>query len=113
MERTWSEELINTTREIAGTGCILQSIDGKSGIYVSAGNGSIEIHGIDGSGFMPLPTEEVIATFSNLEAKAPVSQRWDFKNFQWAEPVGTIEFIDDFLDFRKAKMNELFGEEIL
>jgi len=41
MERTWSEELKNTTREIAGTGCMLQSI---------------------------LPTEEVIATFSNLEA---------------------------------------------
>ena len=68
MERTWSEELKNTTREIAGNGCMLQSIDGKSGIYVSAGNGSIEIHGIDGSGWMPLTTEAVIATFSNLEA---------------------------------------------
>ena len=68
MERTWSEELKNTTREMAGTGCMLQCIDGRSGIYVSAGNGSIEIHGIEGSGFMPLPTEEVIATFSKLEA---------------------------------------------
>ncbi|SFI44314.1 hypothetical protein SAMN04487775_101407 [Treponema bryantii] len=48
MERAWSEELKNTTREIAGNGCMLQSIDG--------------------SGWMPLPIEEVIATFSNLEA---------------------------------------------
>ena len=68
MNRSWSEELINTTREIAGDGCMLQSLDGKYGFYVSAGNGSIEIHGIDGSGGMPLPTEEVIATFSNLDA---------------------------------------------
>ncbi|WP_027728056.1 hypothetical protein [Treponema sp. C6A8] len=50
---------------------------------------------------------------ADFKLKAPVSQRWDFKNFQWAEPVGTLEFIDDFLAFRKAKMNELFGEEIL
>ena len=67
MKNTWSEGLINKTREMAGDGCMLKSLNHEYGFYFSTGKGSIEIRGVDDSSFMPAPTKEVIATFSDIE----------------------------------------------
>ena len=67
MMNKWSEGLIKKTREIAGDGCMLKSLKGEYGFYFSTGKGSIEIRGVDDSSFMPAPTKEVIATFSDIE----------------------------------------------
>ena len=67
MKNTWSENLINKTREIAGDGCMLKSNKGQFGFYFSKGNGAIEIHGVETKNFFPVPSKEVIATFSDIE----------------------------------------------
>ena len=67
MKNTWSEGLINKTREMTGDGCMLKSLNHEYGFYFSTEKGSIEIHGVDDSSFMPAPTKEVIATFSDIE----------------------------------------------
>lgn len=67
MENTWSKELINKTREIAGDGCMLKSLKGEYGFYFSTGNGNIEIRSVNEKNFFPVPTKEVIATFSDIE----------------------------------------------
>ena len=46
---------------------MLKSLKGEYGFYFSTGKGSIEIRGVDDSSFMPAPTKEVIATFSDIE----------------------------------------------
>ncbi len=67
MMNTWSEGLIKKTREIAGDGCMLKSLKGEYGFYFSTGNGNIEIRGVNDKNYFPVPTKEVIATFSDIE----------------------------------------------
>jgi len=67
MKNTWSEGLIKKTRETAGDGCMLKNLNREYGFYFSKGNGSIEIRGVDSKNFFPVPTKEVIATFSDIE----------------------------------------------
>lgn len=67
MKNTWSEGLINKTREIAGDGCMLKSLKGEFGFYFSTPGGNIEIRGVESKNFFPVPAKEVIATFSDIE----------------------------------------------
>ena len=67
MENTWSEGLINKTREMAGDGCMLKNHNREHGFYFSTPGGNIEIRGISEKTTFPVPTKEVIATFSDIE----------------------------------------------
>ena len=67
MKNTWSKELINKTRETAGDGSLLKNNNREYGFYFSTPGGNIEIRGISEQSIFPVPTKEVIATFSDIE----------------------------------------------
>lgn len=46
-----------------------------------------------------------------IKMKQPTDSKWDISNFHWCEPVGTLDNIEIFLDFRKRKLEEIFGEK--
>lgn len=63
----WSESIKNKTRECVGDGAMVKNEHWKFGFYSSDGNG-VRIIGVkSGLGF-PVPSGEVIATFSDREA---------------------------------------------
>lgn len=37
---------------------------------------------------------------------------WDISDFEWAEPVGTLDYMDDFLRYRREKMSALFHAKL-
>lgn len=39
-----------------------------------------------------------------------LNEKWAIKMFDWAEPVGTLEYMRDFLRYRENKMKELFAD---
>lgn len=45
---------------------------------------------------------------SYVKTKESYDSKWNIENFEWAEPVGTVENLDDFFMFREKKMNEIF-----
>ena len=60
--------------------------------------------------------ESLYGDFCNLvpsyvKLKENNSDKWNIENFEWAEPVGTIENIETFLNFRKNKLSILFDIE--
>lgn len=67
MKNKWSDELINETRRIAGDGCILKSSDGEFGFFSSTAGVGVKILGVKSESFMPVPSNEVIATFNSLD----------------------------------------------
>ncbi len=38
-------------------------------------------------------------------------EKWDLNNFEWADPVGTLDNIKLFLDFRKKKIEDLLKKK--
>lgn len=64
----WSETLKNTTRRCAGDGAMLKSDKGDFGFYTTNSAGGINIIGVEMKNYMPVPTKEIIATFSDIEA---------------------------------------------
>jgi len=64
----WSEDIKNKTRECAGDGAMLKSDKFEFGFYVSAANGGVKILGVKKGCMYPVPSDEVIATFSDIEA---------------------------------------------
>ncbi len=62
----WSEEIKNKTRECAGDGAMLKNLKGEFGFYASDKNG-IKILGVKEGEYFPIPSKEVIATFSDIE----------------------------------------------
>ena len=47
---------------------------------------------------------------SYVKAKENYDSKWNIDNFEWADPVGSIENLDDFFLFRDKRMNEIFEE---
>lgn len=39
-------------------------------------------------------------------------QDWNIRDFEWAEPVGTLDYMDDFLRYRREKMSALFNAKL-
>ena len=63
----WSESIKNKTRECAGDGAMLKNEKWKFGFYSSDKNG-IKIIGVKSSAGFPIPSGEIIARFSDIEA---------------------------------------------
>ena len=63
----WSESIKNKTREYVGDGAMLKNENWDFGFYSSDGNG-VKIIGVDSSAGFPIPSGEVIARFSDIEA---------------------------------------------
>lgn len=63
----WSESIKNKTRECAGDGAMLKNDKWDFGFYSSDGNG-VKIIGVKSDGGFPIPSGEVIARFSDIEA---------------------------------------------
>ena len=36
------------------------------------------------------------------------SDKWNIENFEWAEPVGTLDNISAFLEFRQERLKKIF-----
>ena len=66
MNKSWSENLKNLTRERAGFGMMVKSLDGNSGMIVSSGE-KIVINSVEMKNYFPSPTNETIAEFDNVE----------------------------------------------
>ena len=62
----WSEELREMTREELFPGAVVKNEDHNYG-FVMTMNPRIVINGIQPGGIMPLPSEEVIATFDTVK----------------------------------------------
>ena len=57
--------------------------------------------------------ESLYGDFCNLvppyiKLKENVDEKWNIENFEWSEPVGTIDNIEAFLSFRRNKLSVLF-----
>lgn len=63
----WSEAIKNKTRECAGDGAMLKNDKWDYGFYSSDGNG-VKIIGVNDSAGFPVPSGQVIATFTDIEA---------------------------------------------
>ena len=63
---TWSEALIETTREQAYPGAMMKNSDGRSGMLTERSINGIKICAIKSMYMMPVPTDEIIASFTCL-----------------------------------------------
>lgn len=45
---------------------------------------------------------------AGLSIPVASSEEWELERFTWAEPVGTSEYLREFLDFRRAELARLF-----
>lgn len=63
----WSESIKNKTRECIGDGAMVKNEKWDFGFYSSDGNG-VKIIGVKKGSIIPLPSGEVVATFSDVEA---------------------------------------------
>lgn len=64
----WSKELQNRTRYDIFPGAIVKDDHWNFGAYFPEADGSITLNGVETKNYMPVPTNEVIATFKNKEA---------------------------------------------
>ncbi len=62
----WSEEKKNETREGLGPGAMVKDGKGGYGFFFSSDTG-IRLLGVQPSGFLAIPSDEIIATFSDVE----------------------------------------------
>ena len=46
-----------------------------------------------------------------IEIKKDYNSKWEIDNFEWSEPVGNLDYIEIFLDFRREKLIKLFNNE--
>ena len=65
--KSWSEKIKNLTREKAGDGAMLKSLENEYGFFSTDGNG-IKILGVKSNMGFPLPSDEVIARYADIEA---------------------------------------------
>ena len=61
----WSEELQEITRLEVFPGAMMKDENHNYGFYFEEGQKAI-IKGVKSGGFMPVPTEEIIATFNSV-----------------------------------------------
>lgn len=45
-----------------------------------------------------------------VKTKTFCDSKWDIRNFEWSEPVGTTEYLNDFFEFRTRRIDEIFGQ---
>lgn len=45
----------------------------------------------------------------NLSVRANQSHEWSLDSFAWGEPVGSLEYVQAFVDFRRLEMVKLFS----
>ena len=43
----------------------------------------------------------------SIKLKEYNDEKWQLENFEWAEPVGTLDNIEAFLEFRRKKLREI------
>ena len=63
----WSKEIKEKTRKNAGDGAMLKNEQADFGFYCSCEDG-IKILGIKTGSILPMPSDEVIATFKDINA---------------------------------------------
>ena len=66
MSMAWSEEKKNETRENIGPGAMVKNEERKYGFFCSSDAG-IKILGVQPSGFLAIPSDEIIGTFTDVE----------------------------------------------
>ena len=47
----------------------------------------------------------------SIKLKEYNDEKWQLENFEWAEPVGTLDNIEAFLEFRRKKLKKIFSME--
>lgn len=62
----WSEEKKNETREKIGLGAMVKDGRGQYGFFCASDAG-IKILGVQPSGFLAVPSDEIVATFADVE----------------------------------------------
>ena len=62
----WSEYKKNETRENIGPGAMVKSERGEYGFFCDSAAG-IKILGVQPSKFLPVPSDEIVATFADIE----------------------------------------------
>ncbi len=62
----WSEEKKNETREEIGPGAMVKDGRGQYGFFCASDAG-IKILGVQPSGFLAVPSDEIVATFDDVE----------------------------------------------
>ena len=62
----WSEEKKNETREKIGPGAMVKDGRGQYGFFCASDAG-IKILGVQPSGFLAVPSDEIVATFADVE----------------------------------------------
>lgn len=62
----WSKELQEKTREEAYPGAMMKKLDGSFGMMKMRNANGIKISGVKAEGYMPVPTNEIIAEYKNL-----------------------------------------------
>ena len=62
----WSEEKKNETREKIGLGAMVKNGRGQYGFFCASDAG-IKILGVQPSGFLAVPSDEIVATFADVE----------------------------------------------
>ncbi len=67
MKKGWSEELKTLTRNRAGDGALLKNESYTFGFYATRPEGGIQIMGVKTSMGFPLPSDTVIARFSDID----------------------------------------------
>lgn len=70
----WGEKLIELTKDEAYEGSMMKKSNEKFGMIKSRGVESIEIVAVELKGFMPSPTDKVIASYKNIEEM--ISDGW-------------------------------------
>ncbi len=63
----WGEKLIELTKDEAYEGSMMKKSNGKFGMIKSRGSDGIKIVAVELKGFMPSPTDKVIASYKNIE----------------------------------------------
>lgn len=63
----WSDSLIETTRSEAYPGAMMKSLKGNFGMMSERNPGCIKIVAVKSENYMPVPTDEVIAEFKNID----------------------------------------------
>lgn len=67
MKETWSDALKNKTRTCAGDGAMLKNESYKFGFFSTRPEGGIRILGVTTKNYFPVPTDTVLAEFSDIE----------------------------------------------
>ncbi len=63
----WSDNLKNLTRKEAYPGAMMKCLDGRDGMMSARSENGIKIVGVKVENYFPVPTDEVIAEYKDIE----------------------------------------------